>query len=152
MKRTQFFGLGTLAGIAGTAFLASGASGVSSIGAVNASGLNPPQGTGPIKVAISKTKVTTSKTTTVLGQSVFVNFGYVQVKVTAKGKRIVDVQAVKTPNGDGNSVMIAQYSVPTLRQQALASQSAKIAGVSGASYTSYGFKQSLQSALTKLGI
>ena len=152
MKRTQFFGLGTLAGVAGTVFLASGASGVGSVGALNASGINPPQGTGPVKVATATPKVVTTKTRTVTGQSVFVNFGYVQVKVTAKGKRIVDIQAVKTPNGDGRSVMIAQYSIPVLRQQALTAQSAHISGVSGASYTSYGFKQSLQSALTKLGI
>jgi uncharacterized protein with FMN-binding domain len=48
--------------------------------------------------------------------------------------------------------MIAQQSIPILRQEALAAQSAKIQGVSGASYTSYGFQKSLQSALNKLGI
>ena len=48
--------------------------------------------------------------------------------------------------------MIAQQSLPQLRKQALATQSANIQGVSGASYTSYGFEKSLQSALNKLGI
>jgi uncharacterized protein with FMN-binding domain len=43
-------------------------------------------------------------------------------------------------------------STPQLEQQALAAQSSNIQGVSGASYTSAGFRQSLQSALTKLGL
>ena len=97
-----------------------------------------------------KRKVATVKTA--VGKSVFVNFGNVQVKVTAKGKKIVDVQALQTPNQAGRSMMIAQYSVPILRKEALAAQSAKIASVSGASYTSYGYKMSLQSALTRLGL
>jgi uncharacterized protein with FMN-binding domain len=43
-------------------------------------------------------------------------------------------------------------SVPTLKQQTLAAQSANIKGVSGASYTSYGWFTSLQGALTQAGL
>ena len=152
MKRNQFFALGTVAGIAGTAFLTAGASTAGNAGALSASGLNPTQLGGQRSVGTPIVKATVAKSRTAVGNSVFVNFGYVQVKVTAKGKRIVDVAAIKSPNGDGRSLMIAQQALPILRQQALAAQSAKIQGVSGASYTSYGYQKSLQSALNKLGI
>jgi uncharacterized protein with FMN-binding domain len=152
MKRNQFFALGAVAGIAGTTLLTAGASTAGSTGALSASGLKPTQ-VGPQQSALSpKVKATVAKARSAVGNSVYVNFGYVQVKVIAKGKRIVDVQTIKSPNGAQYSVMIAQQSLPMLRKQALAAQSAKIQGVSGASYTSYGFQKSLQSALTKLGI
>jgi uncharacterized protein with FMN-binding domain len=47
-------------------------------------------------------------------------------------------------------VSIDQYAIPILESQALSAQSANIQGVSGASFTSAGFEQSLQSALLKL--
>ena len=53
--------------------------------------------------------------------------------------------------GNFRSQSIDQQSIPLLEQQALQAQSANLQGVSGASYTSAGFEQSLQSALTKLG-
>lgn len=152
MKRNQFFALGTVAGIAGTTFLTAGASTALNAGALSASGPKQTQvGLQQVHSAV-KVKATVAKARSAAGKSVFVTFGYVQVKVTAKGKKIVDIKALKSPNQDGNSRMIAQYSIPQLRQQALKAQSANIHGVSGASYTSYGFKQSLQSALHKLGI
>ena len=48
--------------------------------------------------------------------------------------------------------MISQNAFPTLEQQAIAAQSADIAGVSGASYTSAGFAESLRDALTQAGL
>jgi uncharacterized protein with FMN-binding domain len=54
--------------------------------------------------------------------------------------------------GNFRSQSIDQQSIPTLEQQALQAQSANIQGVSGASYTSAGFEQSLQGALSKLGL
>jgi len=152
MKRNQFFALGTLAGIAGTTFLTAGASTVGSMGALSASGLKPTQVGAQQSTLAPKVKATVAKSRTAVGSSVYVNFGYVQVKVIAKGKHIVDVKTIKSPNGAQYSVMIAQQSLPQLRKQALATQSANIQGVSGASYTSYGFEKSLQSALNKLGI
>jgi uncharacterized protein with FMN-binding domain len=75
------------------------------------------------------------------------------VSVTATGKRITNVQIASIADG-GNfrSESIDQQSIPILEQEALQAQSANIQSVSGASYTSAGFAQSLQSALTKLGI
>jgi len=87
------------------------------------------------------------KSGTFTGSTVNTPFGPVQVQVTVSGGRVVDVQAVQTPNSHGRSVMIAQYATPILRQEALAAQSAQIDIVSGATYTSQGYAQSLQSAL-----
>jgi len=53
--------------------------------------------------------------------------------------------------GNSRSQSIDRQAVPILEQEALQAQSANIQGVSGASYTSAGFEQSLQSALTQLG-
>jgi uncharacterized protein with FMN-binding domain len=79
-------------------------------------------------------------------------YGDVQVKVTVVGSKITAVTAVALPQSDGRSLMISQQAEPMLRSQALAAQSAQIDGVSGASYTSDGYRQSLQSALHKLGV
>jgi uncharacterized protein with FMN-binding domain len=72
--------------------------------------------------------------------------------VTVKGNTISKVGIASLDDG-GNfrSQSIDQQSIPLLEQQALQAQSANIQGVSGASYTSAGFQQSLQSALSQLG-
>ena len=75
------------------------------------------------------------------------------VSVKVSGKKITKVGIASLDDG-GNfrSQSIDQQSIPILEQQALRAQSANIQGVSGASYTSAGFEQSLQSALSKLGL
>jgi uncharacterized protein with FMN-binding domain len=52
--------------------------------------------------------------------------------------------------GQARSQSIDEYAIPILEAQALSAQSANIQGVSGASFTSAGFEQSLQAALIKL--
>lgn len=81
------------------------------------------------------------------------NYGVVAVKVTASGSRVTNV-TIASLNDGGNfrSVSIDEAAIPTLEQEALSAQNANIQGVSGATYTSAGFAQSLQSALKKLGI
>jgi uncharacterized protein with FMN-binding domain len=75
------------------------------------------------------------------------------VSVSATGKKISKVTiATLSDGGNYRSQSIDQQSIPMLEQQALQAQNAQIQGVSGASYTSAGFAQSLQGALTKLGI
>lgn len=87
---------------------------------------------------------------TVTGPVVQTDYGPVQVKVVAQGHRILDVVAVQTPNGDRHSEEVAAYAVPILHQEALTAQSAQIDAVSGATYTSIGYAQSLQAALDAL--
>jgi hypothetical protein len=87
------------------------------------------------------------------GDSVDYHYGVLSVKVTVSGTRITDVQiASLQDDGSNRSQSIDQQSIPILEQESLSAQSANIQGVSGASYTSAGFQQSLQSALKKLGV
>ena len=58
-----------------------------------------------------------------------------------------DVTALQLPDGDPRSSQISQYAEPYLRQSVLQAQSAAIDMVSGATYTSQAYAQSLQSAL-----
>jgi len=79
-------------------------------------------------------------------------YGDVQVRVTLQGSKIVDVQALVLPNDRERSAEISDYAGPKLRQAALRAQSANIDLISGATYTSEGYQQSLQSALDKAGV
>lgn len=94
-----------------------------------------------------------SATRSATGSAVNYNYGILSVSVTASGKRITKV-SIGSINDGGNfrSQSIDQQSIPILEKQAVQAQSANIQGVSGASYTSAGFEQSLQSALGKLGL
>ena len=73
-------------------------------------------------------------------------YGQVQVSITLVAGRITDVTAVQLPS-EGRSGFISQAAGPILKGEAIAAQSAKIDTVSGATYTSEAYAQSLQSAL-----
>ncbi len=81
------------------------------------------------------------------GNPVQIPFGTVQVQVTMKNGTITDVQALQMPSDRGHTAQISAYAAPQLRSEALQAQSAQIDSISGATYTSYGYQQSLQSAL-----
>ncbi|MBM0229161.1 FMN-binding protein [Micromonospora sp. ATA51] len=74
-------------------------------------------------------------------------WGPVQVRITVSGGKITDVTAVQVPDGNRRDQEINDYAVPILRQSALAAQSAQIDSVSGATVTSDGYRESLQSAI-----
>ncbi|MFC9532894.1 FMN-binding protein [Streptomyces sp. NPDC056975] len=84
---------------------------------------------------------------TLTGETVQTRYGPVQVEITVDGSKITAARAVKTPSGDRRSQDIASSSVPTLVQETLDAQSARIDTVSGATFTSEGYMTSLQSAL-----
>ncbi len=84
---------------------------------------------------------------TVTGQTIGTRFGDVQVQVRISGGRIVDIAALQLPFDHARSAEISQLVEPLLRQEALQAQSAQIDVVSGATYTSMAYAQSLQSAL-----
>jgi uncharacterized protein with FMN-binding domain len=79
-------------------------------------------------------------------------WGPVQVQVKVSGAQIVDVVVLQQPNGNRHDEEINSYALPMLRQQVLQAQSAQIDGVSGATVTSDGYRQSLQSALALVHI
>ena len=85
---------------------------------------------------------------TVNGQSFHNKWGDVQVQATfAADGTLTAVDAVQVPFRDGKSVRINDRAVPRLNTEALSAQSASIDTVSGATYTSVGYQQSLQSAI-----
>ncbi|MET8447562.1 FMN-binding protein [Streptomyces sp. NPDC005209] len=87
---------------------------------------------------------------TVTGQVAQTQYGPVQVRITVAGGKITKAEAVQAPKG-GTSDQKTALAVPRLNQAAVAAGSADIDSVSGATYTSTGYKQSLQSALDQVG-
>jgi uncharacterized protein with FMN-binding domain len=86
---------------------------------------------------------------TYTGPSVNATYGNVRVQVTVSGGKITDVKFLSHPGGRGTSVSINNMAMPTLIQEAISAQTAQVQAVSGATFTSNAFVQSLQSALTK---
>ncbi|MFD3501145.1 FMN-binding protein, partial [Streptomyces sp. NPDC058678] len=84
----------------------------------------------------------------VTGDAVKTQYGAVQVRLTVAGGKITKAETVQSPKG-GQSDQITANAVPKLNQATVAAQSAEIDAVSGATYTSTGYKQSLQSAIDK---
>jgi len=89
---------------------------------------------------------------TFAGSTSQTRYGPVQVQITVVNGKITAAKALQYPNGDYRSADISTQAIPYLVSQTLAAQSANISGVGGASYTSYGWYQSLQSALAKAGM
>jgi uncharacterized protein with FMN-binding domain len=88
---------------------------------------------------------------TATGDSVATRYGNAQVRVTVKDGKIVQIDALQLQANDPRSVQISSTAAPILQQEALAAQTAGVDAVSGATYTSASYTQSLQSALDKLG-
>jgi uncharacterized protein with FMN-binding domain len=88
---------------------------------------------------------------TVDGASEMTRYGVVQVRVVIANGAITDVTALQYPQSEREDIKINSKAVPLLRAQVLAAQSAKIDGVSGATFTTDGYVTSLQSALDAAG-
>ncbi|MFP3467238.1 FMN-binding protein [Leifsonia sp. SIMBA_070] len=88
-----------------------------------------------------------SATRVITGSAVDTRYGAVQVKVTFSGTTITAVDTVQSPNGSGRDIEINDQALPILQQEVLSAQSANIDTVSGATYTSEGYIQSVQSAI-----
>lgn len=88
---------------------------------------------------------------TVTGDTIDTRWGPVQVRVTLSGGKITNVEPVRLPDGNPRDEEINGFAVPQLTQETLSAQSARIDSVSGATYTSDGYIQSLQSALDRAG-
>ena len=96
----------------------------------------------PALAASSKT----AKAQTFKGSSVSTRWGPLQVSLVVKSKKITSVK-VSASSDTARSQVIDGQAVPILKQETLQAQSANIDTVSGATYTSDGYRQSLQSAL-----
>ena len=84
---------------------------------------------------------------TYTGDAVDTRWGPVQVRITVQGGKITASDAVQYPQNNGRDVQINGYALPILNQEAVQQQSASIDTVSGATVTSDGYLQSLQSAI-----
>ncbi|MEU8514682.1 FMN-binding protein [Kitasatospora sp. NPDC048722] len=108
-------------------------------------GNGPTSAAGPAATASAGAGATRSIT----GDAVDTRYGPVQVRVTLSGSKITRIDVVQYPSESGRDRSINSYALPVLNKEAIAAQSADIDVVSGASYTSDGYTQSLQSALDK---
>ncbi|HSO69215.1 MAG TPA: FMN-binding protein [Arachnia sp.] len=84
---------------------------------------------------------------TFTGAAVETRYGAVQVEITVEDGVITSSEAIQYPNRDRHDQQINSYAVPVLNAEAVDAQSADIDSVSGATFTSVGYAQSLQSAL-----
>jgi uncharacterized protein with FMN-binding domain len=113
-------------------------------------GTQPTRTTGPATPASPGSTASPSSTGgsgTFTGGAADTRYGPVQVQITVAGGKITDAQAVQYPQESGRDVRINSAAVPELNQETLQAQSAQIDTVSGATYTSEGYQQSLQSAI-----
>lgn len=110
----------------------------------------------PTKSAAKPTPKPTPKpsstTKTVTGSTVSVGegrrtFGVVQVRLTLTNGKITAATAIQVPQNDGHSLDLSNYSIPKLSREVISAQSASIDAVSGATYTSEAYAQSVQAAL-----
>ena len=158
MKRGLLIGVGTV-GALGAVFAITppqfGSSSNSGLAALPGRAPSTPAAATPTKAAPAPTKaaaVPAGITGTFDGDTSQTRWGPVQVQIVVKEGKIVDASALQSPNGDRRSTDISRQSIPFLVQETLAAQSDQISGVGGASYTSVGWFNSLQSALKKAGL
>lgn len=89
---------------------------------------------------------------TFTGDSAYSEFGYVTVQITVVDGRIVDVVALEMPTDGARSATLSDRVASAMRERVLAAQSADVDTVSGATWTSEAYRQSLRSALAKAGL
>lgn len=86
-------------------------------------------------------------TVVVNGSPVDTRYGPVQVQITLRGGHITKADAIDYPQSNGRDQEINSQAIPQLDQETVRADGAQIDAVSGATYTSGGYRQSLQSAL-----
>jgi uncharacterized protein with FMN-binding domain len=105
----------------------------------------------PTATASSTPTATGAGSETATGDAIDTQYGPAQVRATVRDGKIVKIEALRLQGNDPRSVQISSSAEPILQQEALTSQSADVDAVSGATFTSASYTQSLQSALDKLG-
>ena len=95
----------------------------------------------------SSSSSSTSAAKTYDGDAVGTQYGDVQVQITVTGGKITAAQVLQVPWNDHRDQEINSYAVPVLNSEVVQAQSANIDMVSGATFTSDGYIQSLQSAI-----
>jgi len=109
-------------------------------------------GSTPTTTAPSTTVPATGGVRRATGSVEQYGYGQLAVAVTASGSTITDVSVPTLSTIESYSQQLAQQVIPTLRNEVLNAQSANVAAVSGATYTSQAYLSSLQSALDTLHV
>jgi uncharacterized protein with FMN-binding domain len=110
---------------------------------------SPPRATGPASSPPAPSAQPPGGDHQVDGDVIPTQFGDIQVRVVESAGKIVDVKALQLPSDRRRSREISQYSEPILHDEALQAQTAQIDTVSGATYTSEAYRESLQSAIDR---
>lgn len=152
MRRSPIVVVATLAGVAGVLSYPTHKphSIVSSPAASGPTTTTTPAGTGSAKGTTSTTTAPAGGTRSATGKAVQFGYGQLAVKVTVSGKKITDVSVASFSTIDSYSQQIGQQVIPMLRHEVLSAQSARIQLISGASYTTEAYAQSVQAALSSL--
>lgn len=93
-----------------------------------------------------------TKNGTFTGTAENTEYGPVQVEATVSGGKLTNVTVLQVPDRGGYEDQIVQIALPQLKSEALSAQSGNIDTVSGATFTSQGYAESLQSALDQAGL
>ena len=164
MRRVLFAVFGTIAGLVGLlsykthpSALASSSVSIGTTSTGSATSGSVPATPSPASTTGTSSNASTASasaisTRTVTGASVDTRYGPVQVKITVTNGTIISATAVDYPQGNGRDQQINAYALPILVQNTLSAQNANIDMVSGATVTSTGYLQSLQSALDQAGL
>lgn len=156
MRRVALAIFTTIAGLVG--LLSFKDHSTSTVAAIPAISTAPTTGSASTSSATPSTSPTSSSssssaaksTKTITGNSVDTRWGPVQVKITVTNGKITSATAVDYPENNGRDQQINAVAIPTLEKESIGKSTANIDMVSGATYTSTGYIQSLQSALDKL--
>ena len=118
-------------------------------GTVSTPEATTPSGTSPTGSGStsSSSSSSSSAAATYDGTAISTRYGNVQVQISVANGKVTASQVLQVPWNDHKDQEINSYAVPILNQEAVTSQSSTIDMVSGATYTSDGYIQSLQSAL-----
>lgn len=110
---------------------------------------NPTSSTPVTPTNTSYTAASQYKDGTYTGSTDSAFYGNVQVSAVILGGKITTVNFLQSPNENPNSIYINQQAMPYLKQEAIQSQSADVGIITGATYTSQAFIQSLTDALNQ---
>jgi uncharacterized protein with FMN-binding domain len=154
MRRAVIATAGTVVGLVLLlGYRSEGAVKVEKVSAGTATGTTSGAGTGTGTVTVPATTVpaaaSSSSARTYTGQDVFYRYGNIEVAVTLSGSRIVTVTVPENDASSPYSQTVNSAAVPVLVREAVAAQGINFDVVSGATYTSDAFAQSLESALDK---
>ncbi|WP_037607352.1 FMN-binding protein [Streptacidiphilus rugosus] len=130
----------------------SGSTDTSSGGSGSTASSTPKASSSAAPKSTAKSTPKAATTSSYTGSAVDTRYGPVQVRISVRSGKLSKVDVLQYPSGSQRDADINSYALPVLNQEALAAGNASIDMVSGATYTSTGYIQSLQSALDQAGL